>query len=89
MRYVRRNDLAISWNYAGSVNTAVVGTYRLVLSVSDRATNTSQVTRTVTVGVNQGTGGSGGGMLSSLMLMTLTMFAVTIAVRTRRQTGRR
>jgi len=71
MRYVRRNDLAISWNYAGSVNTAVVGTYRLVLSVSDRATNTSQVTRTVTVGVNQGTGGSGGGILYARSVLTI------------------
>jgi len=81
-------DLTSAITTTGSVNSAVVGTYRLTFSVSDRATNTSQVTRTVTVGVNQGTGGSGGGMLSLLMLMTLTMFAVTIAVRTRRQTGR-
>ena len=81
-------DLTSAITTTGSVNSAVVGTYRLTFSVSDRATNTSQVTRTVTVGVNQGAGGSGGGMLSLLMLMTLTMFAVTIAVRTRRQTGR-
>ena len=70
-------DLTSAITTTGSVNTTVVGTYRLTFSVSDRATNTSQVTRTVTVGVNQGSGGSGGGMLSLLMLMTLTMFAVT------------
>ena len=63
----------------GSVNTAVVGSYRITYTVSDRASNTSQVSRTIIVGVNQGTGGGGGGGgapgLPALMLLGLIVLA--------------
>ncbi|MBT8102610.1 MAG: DUF5011 domain-containing protein [Gammaproteobacteria bacterium] len=60
---------------SGSVNTNLVGTYTVTYSVSDRASNTSQVSRKVSVGVNQGTGGGGGGMLSAFTLILLLMIA--------------
>ena len=64
----------------GSVNTALVGTYTVTYTASDRASNTSQISRTVTVGVNQGTGGGGGGggILSLFTLIMLGMSALLI-----------
>jgi hypothetical protein len=58
---------------SGVVNTAVVGTYTITYSVSDRAANTSQATRKVVVGINQGDGGGGGGTFSLLSLTTLLL----------------
>ncbi len=63
---------------SGSVNTAVVGTYTITYTVSDRASNTSQASRRVKVGVNQGTGGGGGGggvfsLFSLMMLMSVAL----------------
>ena len=69
-------DLTSAITTTGTVNSAVIGTYTLTYSVSDRASNTSQVTRTVTVGVNQGGGGGGGGAMSLWLLMVLLMFAL-------------
>lgn len=68
-------DLTSAIARTGSVNSAVIGTYTLTYSVSDRASNTSQVTRTVNVGVNQGGGGGGGGVMSLWLLMALLMLA--------------
>jgi hypothetical protein len=61
---------------SGSVNTNVVGSYTLTYTVSDRASNTSQVSRRVSVGVNQGTGGGGGGMISPFGLILLGLVAL-------------
>jgi hypothetical protein len=71
-------DLTDAITTSGSVNTAIVGTYRIIYSVSDRATNTSQVSRTVMVGVNKGTGGGGGGTLSPIALMLLGIIAMIV-----------
>ena len=61
----------------GSVNTAVIGTYQISYSVSDRAANTVTVQRVVNVGVNVGTGGGGGGSVARLsVLMLLLMLAM-------------
>ena len=68
-------DLTDAIVVTGSVNTAVVGSYQITYTVTDRASNTSQVSRTVTVGVNQGTGGGGGGELSLFTLLLLGIFA--------------
>lgn len=69
---------------SGVVNTAVVGTYIITYTVSDRASNTSQTSRKVTVGVNQGTGGSGGGggAFSLFSLMMLVSAALLLASHT-------
>ena len=68
-------DLTNAITTTGAVNTAIVGTYTITYTVSDRASNTSQVSRRVVVGVNQGTGGSGGGTLSLFGLMLLGLVA--------------
>ena len=56
---------------SGTVNSNSVGTQTITYSVSDRAGNTASVTRKVTVGVNEGTGGSGGGISSPWLLTGL------------------
>ncbi|MGI9248544.1 MAG: immunoglobulin-like domain-containing protein, partial [Woeseiaceae bacterium] len=76
-------DLTNTITTSGSVNTAVVGTYTINYTVSDRASNTSHASRKVTVGVNQGSGGGGGGggMLSLFALIVLGMIASTTSLR--------
>lgn len=71
-------DLTNAIVTSGNVNTTVVGVYTITYTVSDRASNTSQVTRTLRVGVNQGTGGGGGGILSVFTLIILGMIAAMI-----------
>lgn len=67
-----------------NVNPAVLGTYTVSYSVTDRAGNPATAIRTVQVGVNQGTGGSGGGFLSPLFLLLQLLLVVTIWHRARR-----
>lgn len=67
----------------GSVNTAIVGSYRITYTVSDRASNTSQISRTVIVGVNQGTGGGGGGGGTLSLLAFLLLGTIVLAARSR------
>ncbi len=43
---------------SGTVNTTAVGTYWIEYTVSDKAGNTSTVSRTVKVGVIRGAGGA-------------------------------
>lgn len=73
---------------SGVVNTAVVGTYTMTYTVSDRASNASQVSRRVLVGVNQGAGGGGGGggtfSLFSLMMFVSVAFLFTSYTRNAR-----
>ena len=73
-------DLTDAITTSGGVNTNVVGSYTVAYTVSDRASNTSQVSRKVTVGVNQGAGGGGGGggMLSAFALIALLLIASLI-----------
>ncbi len=78
-------DLTSAITVSGAVNTTVIGTYTLIYTVSDRANNTSQVSRTVTVGVNQGTGGGGGGVLSALTLIALSLVLAMRSVYGRRR----
>jgi hypothetical protein len=68
---------------SGTVNTTAVGTQTLTYRVSDRAGNTSTAVRTIKVGVNEGTGGSGGGAISPLLLLLFGLLALL------RQAGRR
>jgi hypothetical protein len=73
-------DLSDAITTSGSVNSTVIGSYTVTYTVSDRASNTSQVSRKVTVGVNQGAGGGGGGggMLSAFALIALLAIASLI-----------
>lgn len=66
---------------SGSVNTSSPGTYSISYSVTDKAGNLATANRVVTVGVNAGTGGSGGGALSPLAV--LSFFLLTVMVRRR------
>ncbi|RLA32979.1 MAG: hypothetical protein DRR11_06805 [Gammaproteobacteria bacterium] len=65
-------DVTASILLSGTVNTTVVGTYRVTYTATDRASNSAIVQRTVKVGVNQGTGGGGGGAVSLLSLLLLS-----------------
>ncbi len=62
-------DITNQIEVSGTINTASVGTQRLTYTVSDRAGNTSTAVRTFQIGVNEGTGGSGGGALSPLWIL--------------------
>jgi len=79
-------DLTDTITTSGSVNTTIVGTYKISYSATDRAGNRGTVTRTIQVGVNEGTGGSGGGALGPGFVLLLAL-AVCITAR-RRRTGR-
>ena len=59
---------------SGNVNSTVVGTYSINYTVSDRAGNTSTTQRKVTVKVNDGVGGGGGGTFGLPMLLALLVF---------------
>jgi hypothetical protein len=77
-------DISDKIEVSGAINSAVVGTQTITYSVADRAGNRSSVTRTVTVGVNEGTGGGGGGLLAPLFIMALVLL---LAARRTRRTG--
>jgi hypothetical protein len=62
-------DISEQITISGTLNTTAVGTQTLSYSVSDRAGNTSSATRTFKIGVNEGTGGEGGGAVSPLLLV--------------------
>ena len=65
------------------VNTAVLGTYTVTYTVTDRSGNTAlPITRTVNVGARTGTGGGGGGIFS----LGLALFLVTLGAA--RRSGR-
>jgi hypothetical protein len=75
---------------SGGVNTTVVGTYTITYTVSDRASNASQVSRRVVVGVNQGAGGGGGGggvfsLFSLMMLASVALFFASYTGHPRRE----
>ena len=70
---------------SGTINTTAVGTQTLTYRVADRAGNTSTAVRTVKIGVNEGTGGSGGGALSPALLLLLGLLALLRQARRRPQ----
>ena len=67
------------------MNTTAVGTQTLTYRVADRAGNTASAVRTIKVGVNEGTGGSGGGALSPALLLLFGLLAVMRRARSRTQ----
>lgn len=69
-------DLTDSVVTSGSFNTSVVGAYTLSYSVSDRAGNQASAQRTIKVGVNEGVGGGGGGMVSPLFLILQALILI-------------
>jgi hypothetical protein len=74
-------DLNESIVTTGSVNSTVVGTYKISYKVSDRAGNISSTQRTVTIKVNDGVGGGGGGAFGPLLILCLLMLASTASAR--------
>ena len=74
-------DVTDSIQINGSVNTAVVGSYTLTYVAQDRAGNQDSVVRTVQVGINQGTGGGGGGAVGFAWIIGLFMFVAGLGVR--------
>jgi hypothetical protein len=78
-------DLTGSIQTSGTINTTVVGTYSITYTVSDRAGNKGSAVRTIQVGVNQGTGGSGGGLVSPLFLLLESLLVAWLVVRRRAQ----
>jgi hypothetical protein len=61
---------------SGVINPVVVGKQTITYRVADRAGNASSAVRTVTVGVNSGQGGSGGGVTAPTFIILLIMFAM-------------
>ncbi len=81
-------DITDQIELSGTINTAVVGTQRVTYSVKDRASNNVSAVRTVNVGVNEGTGGSGGGALAPAWILFLVLLLVGRRLRcTRRKTS--
>lgn len=74
-------DVSDSVLISGTVNSAVIGTYTVNYSAFDRAGNKATTIRTVKVGVNEGTGGSGGGQVSPLFLYLLALLLSWLLVR--------
>jgi hypothetical protein len=75
-------DVSDKIEVSGTIDSGVVGTQTITYSVADRAGNRASATRTVTVGVNEGTGGGGGGLLTPFFVFALLILLV--AQRTRR-----
>jgi hypothetical protein len=78
-------DVTDGLEISDTVNTAVVGTYTVSYSASDRAGNKGSAQRVVKVGVNEGTGGGGGGLVSPLFVMVELLLVGLLAARRRRQ----
>ena len=74
-------DLSDKIEVSGTIDPSVVGTQTITYSVADRAGNRSSATRTVTVGVNEGTGGGGGGLLAPWFIFMLTLLLVAQVAR--------
>lgn len=66
-------DISDQIETLGAINTSLVGRQQLTYSVKDRAGNTMSAMRTVNVGVNEGTGGSGGGAMAPAWLVLLVL----------------
>ncbi len=82
-------DVTASIVTSGTVNTTVVGTYRITYTAADKANNTAAVSRTINVGVNQGTGGGGGGAVNLVLILFLIgILYPGLAIRRRWQTSR-
>lgn len=69
-------DISDQITTSGTLNTTVVGTQTITYRVADRAGNASTATRTFKIGVNEGTGGEGGGAMSPLLLMLCLMIGL-------------
>jgi hypothetical protein len=78
-------DVAASLVITGDVNTAIVGTYVVDYAALDRAGNKGSGQRIVKVGVNEGTGGGGGGLLSPLFILLECLLVGLVAVRRRQR----
>ena len=78
-------DLSANLVISDTVNTAVVGTYTVAFSASDRAGNKGSAQRVVKVGVNEGTGGGGGGLVSPLFVLLELLLVGLLVLRRRRQ----
>ena len=74
-------DITDRIEVSGTINSTVVGTQTITYSVADRASNRSSVTRTVIVGVNEGTGGGGGGLLTPFSVLTLMILIFALRAR--------
>ena len=78
-------DVSASIIRSGNFSPDVIGTYSLTYTANDRAGNKGSVVRTVKVGVNEGTGGSGGGQLSPVFLSFLALLLACFKTRRRQR----
>ncbi len=80
-------DLTAAVIVNGAFDTGVVGSYTLRYSVTDRAGNLAAASRVINVGINEGVGGSGGGVLSPWYLV-LQILLLIATVRSRARVAR-
>jgi len=78
-------DITDQIEMSGTINTAVVGTQSITYSVVDRAGNNVSVLRTVNVGVNEGTGGSGGGAMAPAWIFFIVLLLAGHRLRGKRR----
>ena len=77
-------DITDKIEITGTINSALVSTQTVTYSVADKSNNGSIIQRTVIVGVNVGTGGSGGGIIGLSFIIALSVLSATVRRRKNR-----
>ena len=78
-------DITDKIEITGTINSAVVSTQTVTYSVADKSNNSATIQRTVIVGVNVGTGGSGGGIIGLSFVIALSVLSATVRRRKTRK----
>jgi len=71
-------DITDKIEIIGTINSAVVSTQTVTYGVADKANNSATIQRTVIVGVNVGTGGSGGGIIGPTFVVALSILSAAL-----------
>ena len=69
-------DISDKIEVSGTIDASSVGRHTISYNVADRAGNSATAVRTVNIGVNKGTGGSGGGGLAPTLIILIGFLAL-------------
>jgi hypothetical protein len=69
-------DISDKIEVSGTIDASSVGRHTISYNVADRAGNSATAVRTVNIGVNKGTGGSGGGGLAPTLIILIGFLAI-------------